>query len=73
MCATIKLKSPHPGNVKTHARAISETIFQLTDDSLFDAPTPIIAVVFVCVVLVGMPVSEEKSKQLAAPKQEANP
>ena len=65
--------TPQPGNVNIHAMVISLTIFQLTADSLFDAPTPMIAVVFVCVVLTGIPVREESSRQPAAPRSAEKP
>ena len=71
--AVINPNNPHPGNVNIHARVISFTIFQLTADNLLEAPTPIIAVVFVCVVLTGIPVAEESNKHPAAPKSAENP
>ena len=71
--AMIKPSRPQPGKVSTQASAISPTILQFTAESLRDAPTPMIAVVFVCVVLTGMPVSEEKSRQSDAPASAAKP
>jgi len=49
---------PQPGNVSTHALTISFTTPQLTFESLLAAPTPIIDVVFVWVVLTGNPKTE---------------
>ena len=42
---------------------ISRTTPQFTLESLLAAPTPMMAVVFVCVVETGMPVSEESRRQ----------
>ena len=57
--------NPQPGNVSIHAYTISLTTDQLTLESLLDAPTPIIAVVFVCVVLTGIPNVDEINKHIA--------
>ena len=48
---------PQPGKVSTHARVISPTIFQLTAEIRLEAPTPMMAVVLVWVVLTGMRVA----------------
>lgn len=55
-----------PGNVRIHANTISLTTFQFILDNLFAAPTPIIAVVLVWVVLIGIPVRVENKRQIAA-------
>ena len=52
---------------------ISLAKLQLTDDRRLDAPTPIIAVTFVCVVLVGMPNIDDMKRQLTADKSAENP
>ncbi len=41
--------------MSAQASSIFCAIFQLTQETLFDAPAPIIAVVFVFVVLSGIP------------------
>ena len=64
---------PHPGNVQTHVSTRSLTTPQFTLLILRAAPTPIIEVVFVCVVLTGIPVSEEKSRQSVAERSAAKP
>ena len=56
---------PQPGKVRIQAVTISPTIPQLTDDKRFAAPTPIMAVVLVCVVLTGIPVSTTHTKTTA--------
>ena len=56
--------NPQPGKVRIHVNPISLTIPQLTLDSLRAAPTPMIAVVFVCVVETGIPVREERSRKM---------
>ena len=71
--AITKPSKPQPGKVSTQASAISPTIFQFTAESLREAPTPMMAVVFVYVVLTGMPVSEESSRQSDAPASAAKP
>ena len=50
---------PQPGNVNTHVSIMSLTTEKFIALSLLEAPTPIIALVFVCVVDTGMPVREE--------------
>ena len=65
--------SPHPGNVRIQADTISRTTPQLTDDRRFAAPTPMIAVVFVWVVLTGIPNVEETKRQVTAAKSAENP
>ena len=51
--ATRKPNKPQPGKVSTQASVISFTMRQLTAESRLDAPTPMMAVVLVCVVLTG--------------------
>ena len=65
--------APHPGNVSAHVSPISFTTPQFTLDSRRAAPTPIMAVVLVCVVETGMPVSEESSRQAAPAMSAAKP
>ena len=69
----MKPNNPHPGNVNTHVKTSSLTIFQFTLLILLAAPTPMMAVVFVCVVLTGIPVSEENSRQRVAAKSAEKP
>ena len=57
---------PQPGKVNTHAKTISLTTEKFIADNLLVAPTPIIAVVFVCVVLTGIPKTEESKRHEAA-------
>ena len=64
---------PHPGKVNIQARTISFTVPQFTEESLFEAPTPMIAMVFVCVVLTGIPVTEEISREIEAAISAAKP
>ena len=45
---------PQPGKVSIHVRTISLTTPKSIADKRLTAPTPIIAVVLVCVVLTGM-------------------
>ena len=71
--AIIYPSTPHPGKVKTHVSTRSLTILQFTFLILRAAPTPIIAVVFVCVVLTGIPVRDDKSRQSVADKSAAKP
>ena len=61
----MKLISPQPGNVKIHVSIISFTTPKLIADSLFTAPTPMIALVFVCVVDTGIPNTLERSRHTA--------
>ena len=44
------------------------TTDQFTLESLFDAPTPIIAVVLTCVVLTGNPKTVDNSKHIELAK-----
>ena len=71
--AIINPTMPHPGKVHIQVKIKSFTTDQLTFFNLFAAPTPIIDVVFVWVVLTGMPVREEISRQVVAEKSAANP
>lgn len=64
---------PQPGNVKTQVRTISFTTPQSTQEIRFAAPTPMMAVVFVCVVETGIPAMEDKKRQKAPAKSAANP
>ena len=64
---------PHPGKVKTQASTISFTTPQFTLETLFAAPTPMIAVVFIWVVLTGYPRSVTVSKLMTAAKSEEKP
>lgn len=50
-----KAIAPDTGIVKNHAQKIFLAIFQLIADNLFDRPTPRIAEVMTCEVLVGKP------------------
>ena len=58
--------NPHPGKVNTQVNTISFTTRKLIADTLFTAPTPIIEVVFTCVVDTGRLSTEQNSKELAA-------
>ena len=58
-----KLISPQPGKVNTHVSIMSLTTEKLIALSLLEAPTPIIAVVFVCVVDTGMPNTDDRRRQ----------
>lgn len=53
--AQAKPKMPHPGKVSTQVFTISMAIDHFTDLGLFAAPTPMMAVVLVCVVETGKP------------------
>ena len=64
---------PHPGKVSTQANSISPTVDQLTEENRLAAPTPIIAVVLVWVVLTGSPKTDEIIKQTAAAKSALKP
>ena len=64
---------PQPGKVRIQVRTISRATPQFTYVIRFAAPTPIIAVVFVCVVLTGTPVSDENSRQAEAAMSAENP
>jgi len=55
-----------PGKVSIQVNIISLTTDQLTDDNRLAAPTPIIAVVFVCVVLTGNPNKLDMRRQREA-------
>ena len=55
--------SPQHGKVSTHVSTSSFTVDQLTRRTLLAAPTPMMAVVFVCVVLTGTPATDEISRQ----------
>lgn len=57
---------PQPGKVSTHAKTISFTVPQLTDESLLDAPTPMMAVVLVWVVLTGIPLTDDTNNTAEA-------
>jgi len=65
--------NPHPGKVSTQVSTMSRTIFQRIDDTRFAAPTPMIAVVFMCVVLTGIPNQDEHNNPMVAAISEANP
>ena len=65
--------SPHPGKVIRQVSTISFATPQLTDRNLFAAPTPMIAVVFACVVETGIPVSEHTRSPAVAEISAANP
>ena len=69
----MKLINPQPGNVMIQAKTISFTIPQFTEDILLAAPTPIMAVVLVCVVLTGSPSNEARSKHNAPAKSAEKP
>ena len=55
------------------AKNIFFTTDQFTFDNLFDAPTPIMAVVFTCVVLTGKPKIVDKNKQIELAKSAEAP
>ena len=61
-----KLIKPQPGNVNIQVSIISLTTEKLIALSRLDAPTPIIALVFVCVVDTGMPNTDEKRRHSEA-------
>ena len=56
---------PQPGKVSTQVSSISFTVPQLTEESRLEAPTPMMAVVFVWVVLTGTPVTRGATLRLA--------
>ena len=56
---------PQPGNVMTQVITMSLTTLKLMADRRFTAPTPMMAVVFVCVVLTGIPKMENPRRQAA--------
>ena len=57
-----KLMSPQPGNVKIHVRTMSLTTEKFIAESLLAAPTPMIALVLVCVVDTGMPNTDDRTR-----------
>ena len=69
----MKPMAPHPGKVKIHADTILLTTPQLTEESLLAAPTPMMDVVFVCVVLTGRPNIEAVNRHKTAAKSAENP
>jgi hypothetical protein len=64
--ATSHAIPPQTGKVRIQAATTSPTTPHRTAESLFEAPTPIMAVLMVCVVLRGMPKREASSIQQAA-------
>ena len=68
-----KLIRPQPGNVKTHVSIISLTTEKFIALRRREAPTPMIALVFVCVVETGMPKIDERSRQREAARSALNP
>lgn len=64
---------PHSGNVQIHVRTMLPAMSHLTARRRFAAPTPMMAVVFVCVVETGMPVSDANSRHSPAASEAANP
>ena len=64
---------PQPGKVKIQVKTMVPAKFHLTARSRFSAPTPMIAVVFVCVVETGIPVKVAKPMQKHALKHAAKP
>ena len=64
---------PHPGNVSTHVFTISIAIPHFTALFRFAAPTPMMAVVFVCVVETGKPAKVESIRQKNVATLAANP
>ena len=56
---------PQPGNVMIQVMTISLTTPKLMAESRFTAPTPMMAVVLVWVVLTGIPNREKPSRQAA--------
>ena len=68
-----KLIKPQPGNVNIQVSIISLTTEKLIALSRLDAPTPIIALVFVCVVETGIPVRDERSRHRDAAISALNP
>ena len=64
--ATRKLIRPQPGNVNTHVSTMSRTTPKLMALMRLTAPTPMMALVLVCVVETGIPNTLESSRQNAA-------
>ena len=58
---------------RTQVNTISFTTPQLTEESRLAAPTPMIAVVLVWVVLTGIPDTEDTNRQAAAPRSAEKP
>ena len=57
---------PQPGKVSTQVNTISFTTEKLTAERRFAAPTPMTAVVLVCVVEMGSPVRFDMRMQMLA-------
>ena len=64
---------PQPGKVRTQVITMSLTTDHLTEERRLAAPTPMMAVVLVWVVLTGRAVREASSKQPAAAASAAKP
>ena len=64
---------PHPGKVSTHVFTISMAIDHFTDLGLFAAPTPMMAVVLVCVVETGKPPKVASIRLTNVERLAANP
>ena len=64
---------PQPGNVSTHVFTMSMAMLHLTAFLFLAAPTPMMAVVFVCVVETGRPPNVEMSRQTTAAKLAEKP
>ena len=68
-----KPMTPQPGKVSTQVSTISLTTDQLTEESRLAAPTPMMAVVLVWVVLTGKLAREEINRQPAAARSAEKP
>ena len=64
--AMAKLMSPQPGKVNIQVSIMSETTPKLMAERRLTDPTPMIALVLVCVVETGMPKRLESKRQPAA-------
>ena len=65
--------SPQPGKVRIQVSTISLATPQFTERTRFAAPTPMIAVVFACVVETGIPVMEQTKSPAVAEISAAKP
>ena len=64
---------PQPGKVNIHVSIMSLTTPKFIAERRMTAPTPIIALVFVCVVDTGMPKMLERSRHEAAARSAEKP
>ena len=65
--------SPQPGKVNTQVSTMSRTTPKFIALMRFTAPTPMMALVLVCVVLTGMPPTLESRRQKAAERSAEKP